>query len=267
MKTKITLSLFTFWLIIGSGCIPFKPIKGDGNLVTHQISIDDYNKIGAFSSSMKINYVRSDEAPFLEVTTDQNIYEKYDFIIEHDNQLSIKPKKEYRQNNFRPTEFNVTTNSRQLIEIIIAGSIEFVTNSSLSGDGLKFEVAGSGSIYFNDTVIGDKVKMNIAGNGEIHAVHLVSREFHSEIAGSGKLNLAGQADRASYNIAGSGEVRGFDFITNDIKGEIAGSGDLEIYANNSIKVDIAGSGEIKYKGDPEEPSIKVAGSGSVTKVE
>jgi hypothetical protein len=267
MKMKVFLcSVCCVGLLALGGCFPFQVIKGDGDLVTKEISIDDYKAIKASNGAIKLNYKQSDEAPGLTVTVDRNIFEKYDIGV-YDSRLKIVPKKEFEYANFKPTTFTVTTNSTTLNKLDAAGSVDFIVNDPLQTDELDLDLAGSCIVNFNDTLILSNLKVDVAGSGTLNAFALTGESFRGEIAGSGKLNLGGQVTKASFEIAGSGTVRAFDLWVDDMKCEIAGSGDIEISVNNSIHAEVAGSGHIKYHGNPQHIDKDVAGSGSIRKVD
>jgi len=268
MKTKISFLILILIALILPGCFPMQTVEGDGNLVTNQISITDYDEIYAGMSSMKIEYIQDDNAPYLQVTTDQNIYEKYEFVVENGHKLLIRPKKEYRRShNFRPTEFKVITNSHKLREVDIAGQIEFHANSPLVSDKLEFKLAGSGSINLHDTSTINQIKISIAGSATFTGNSLFVDELKGEIAGSGTMNFGGEGKKVKLQIAGSGDIHAFDLIMDDVDCEVAGSGDIEVYANNRIHTKTAGSGNIRYKGNATDTSHNSFGSGTLQKVD
>lgn len=266
MKTKITSGILLSLFFLLNSCLPGQIIRGDGNIVTNNIPIGEYTKIKT-SGTIHFNYSQSDEMPFLQVTTDQNIYDIYEFFVEDNNTLVIRPKKEYRRNTFiRPTEFTVNSNSRELVKAEIAGSSTFDANSPLRGDQIHFNLAGSGKLNLNERVEAHKLSTEIAGSATVNAKQVYTQEFRGNIAGSGTLNLAGETGKAMFEVAGSGDVRAYDFRIEDMKCEIAGSGDIEAYVNQSIDVSVAGSGRIKYKGNPSNITKSIAGAGSVKQV-
>ncbi|MDR1403179.1 MAG: DUF2807 domain-containing protein [Tannerellaceae bacterium] len=266
MKTNV-LILIACLLLIMNSCNPFHTIiRGDGNLVTRTLTLDDYDVIEA-SHSMKITYVQSEDIPALTVTTDQNIMEKYIFQV-NGTKLEIKPKDEYRRTtNFLPTQFTVTTHSKGLKKADLAGSITFDLDSLFTGNDLEINLAGSGTINLNDQVTVHDLKAGLAGSATFNAYRLKGNDFDGNIAGSGKLNLGGIMTKATFEIAGSGIVRAFDLQVEDLACNIAGSGDVEISVSNSISADIAGSGRIKHKGDPQIIRKEIAGSGSIKKMD
>lgn len=266
MKTKALVVLFACSLLLMNSCFPFQRIKGDGDIITEVININDYDELQAGNTSMKIEYIQSDEAPALTIITDRNIFDMYD-IRTDGNKLKIIPKPEYKQAHFSPTEFTVITNSSGLKKVDAAGSIDFFLNSPLITENLDIDLAGSGTINLNDSVSFNTLDIDLAGSATINAFALFGQKIDGDIAGSGKLNLGGAMQKVSFEIAGSGTVRAFDLQVEDMSCSIAGSGDIEISVSNSIHADIAGSGRIKYKGNPQDIKKSVAGSGSIKQVD
>ena len=266
MSKKLSLIVLGSILLLAQGCIFFPAVKGDGNVTTHTIDISDYDQISVDASAAVFNYTQEESAPALTVTVDQNIYDLFDFKTD-DNKLVIRPKQENKTLRLRPTQFTITSNSRQLKKVDLAGAEKFNVNSKLfSNDKIKFNLAGSVMLHMKDTVTVNQLEVSIAGSGIVDALTLYANEFKGEIAGSGTFNLAGTGEKAAFEIAGSGKIHALNFLLSDVSCEIAGNGLLETHATNNIYAEIAGSGNIRYKGDP---SIKMekAGIGSVKKVD
>lgn len=265
-KTLSLLSLASILLLSVSCSFILSTIKGDGNIVTKEVNIGEYDEIevAAWSDAV-INYAQSEEGPFLSITTDQNIYDIYEFELEG-AKLAIRPKDEYRKSRLNPTEFTVTTRSKEIKKVDLAGSNIFNTNSPLTTDHLEISSAGSGTINLNDTVSVQKLKVSLAGSSTINGKALRVNEFRGQSAGSGKFNLAGTAEKTDFDFAGSSQVHAFDCQMSEMKCDIAGSGKIEASVSTSIKASIAGSGDVRYKGNPSITQ-DIAGSGSVKKVD
>jgi hypothetical protein len=248
-----------------NSCNPFYLIRGDGNLVTRTLALDDYDVIEA-GHSISVTYVQSEESPALTVTTDQNIMEKYIFHVK-DSKLKVKPKDEYKHASFLPSQFTVTTHSKGLKRVNLAGNVTFDLDSPFTGNNLEINLAGSGTINLNDQVTVNELDVDLAGSATLNAYKLNGKYFGGDVAGSGKINLGGIMTEATFEIAGSGTVRAFDLQVEDMKCEIAGSGDIEISVSHRISAEVAGSGRIKYKGDPQTIRKEIAGSGSLRKMD
>lgn len=133
MKTRI-IYLCLLVILSTTGCIPTQTIKGDGNIITENIPVSEYDCLELEGGGMVVNYTQSDAPEGLEIKTDRNIFEKYEFNVE-DHKLKIRPKKEFRKHtNFRPTEFMVTANSRNLKKLAAAGSTHVNINSPLQAE-------------------------------------------------------------------------------------------------------------------------------------
>lgn len=267
MRTKSIFLSLSCSLLVLSGCIQTRTIQGDGNVVTQTIDISDYDVLEIEGATIVTNYTQTDTSSALEIKTDQNIFEKYEFKMD-ENKLKIRPKKEFRNHtNFQPTEFVVTTHSRALKKFAGAGNITFNANSPLQANELEVDMAGSGTIQINDTATFTKLKVEIAGSGEFRGMKIDAREMKGDIAGSNTFNLGGNIGKAEFSIAGSGRVNAFDCTIDNLECNIAGSGDIAATVTTSIRAKIAGSGSVKYKGNPQDIKKSVMGSGSIEKVE
>ena len=72
-----------------------------------------------------------------------------------------------KHTNFRPTEFMVTANSRNLKKLAAAGSTHVNINSPLQAEEFEAGLAGSGIIQFHDTASFTNLKIEIAGSGDL----------------------------------------------------------------------------------------------------
>ena len=244
---KISLLFLICGLFLVSSCIPTQTIKGDGNITTENIPVSEYDCLELEGGGMVVNYTQSDAPEGLEIKTDQNIFEKYEFNVEN-HKLKIRPKKEFRKHtNFRPTEFMVTANSRNLKKLAAAGSTHVNINSPLQAEEFEAGLAGSGIIQFHDTASFTNLKIEIAGSGDFVGHKVYCEELNGDMAGSNTIVLGGTVGTAEFSIAGSGTVRAFDCTMDELECKIAGSGDIEAFVVNKIKAEIAGSGSVKIQ--------------------
>ena len=138
----------------------------------------------------------------------------------------------------------------------------FVTAPSIKGLG----VAGSGTITAPEALTLENLGLEVAGSGSIILAQLTCADLKNEIAGSGKLTLGiVQAASIRNEIAGSGDIDMAGLKCTEVNNEIAGSG--SIVRNNvnvkNVHSEIAGSGNITVRGDVENHSEDIAGSGKV----
>ena len=242
-RSNLQLLLFTV-LIVGllSSC-RLVTIQGDGNVVTKEIPISDYQELLVEGGNIELVYTQSENAPYLQIETDQNILDILETTVKN-QELSIRPND--HQTSINPTCFKIKTNSKGLKDLKMAGQGEGRISGILTTDDLDLGLAGSGVLIADSLIVND---------------------LECDIAGSGKLILNGKAENTSIKAAGSCEIQGFGLTTEKFKCKAAGSNDVEITANQEIEVKMAGSGNVKYKGNPSVVTNNSVGSGSVTHVE
>ncbi|RHR58241.1 head GIN domain-containing protein [Parabacteroides sp. AF17-28] len=218
-------------------------VRGNGNIVSQEISIRDYNELHIEGDNIELTYVQSDDVPYLKIETDQNIMDMLK-VETDDKELTIKPKSKHTWIN--PTRFVITTNSTTLEEI---------------------KMAGGGNCNLGKGLTTNKLEISLAGGGTIRADSITVNRLECEIAGSGEINLSGKAENMDIKSAGSCTIKAFDLLTDNLTCKTAGSCEIEITANKEISAKMMGSGEIRYKGSPNIKGKSILGSGSITQVE
>ena len=128
------------WLLTTNGFAQ-NTIKGDGNIITKEISISDYDEI-SYVGKVNIEYEQSNASPFFKITIDENILPHLDIKIKGKT-LIIQPKDEKKYFNgnsyglnLQPTVCEIKTSSRELKEISAVGGGEFIAKSPLKADKL-----------------------------------------------------------------------------------------------------------------------------------
>ena len=152
MKTRAFFFMVCIWLLATNGFAQ-NTIKGDGNIITKEISISDYDEI-SYVGKVNIEYEQSNASPFFKITIDENILPHFEIKVKGKT-LIIQPKDERKYFNgnsyglnLQPTVCEIKTNSRELKEISAVGGGEFVAKSPLKVDKLDISIAGSSTINF-----------------------------------------------------------------------------------------------------------------------
>lgn len=218
-------------------------VSGDGNVVSKEIPIKDYDEIQIEGENVDFKYMQSDDVPYLKVETDQNIMDLLD-INTDSKVLVVRPKN--RHTGINPTRFIVITNSTAPKE---------------------FKMAGGGNCDLGKGLNGKKLEIRFAGGGTIKADSIAITRLDCEIASSGTVSLSGKTEKMNIKSAGSSKIKAFGLETEELTCKAAGSTHIEITANKAISTKIAGSGTIRYKGNPNIKEKSIIGSGSITKVD
>ena len=237
------------WLLTTNGFAQ-NTIKGDGNIITKEISISDYDEI-SYVGKVNIEYEQSNASPFFKITIDENILPHLDIKI-NGKTLIIQPKNEKKYFNgnsyglnLQPTVCEIKTSSRELKEISAVGGGEFIAKSPLKTDKLDISIAGSSTINFDKQLEARKINFSVAGSGDINATQL-------------------KVDNLDCSVAGSGDISAFGCVLRKAECSVAGGGDIEVHASEQLDASIAGGGHIRYEGDPEL-SKSIIGGGSIKK--
>lgn len=270
MKTKVLLLLACLLITWTGSVATAKTVDGNGNVITKEIPISDYNEIST-SGVWEFVYEQSDAAPYLQITIDENLFPLLRAEVDG-KELKVGPnrvdgnKMTGKTYNLNPTKFKVVTNSREIKELNIASSGDFIISGPIEINKLEINMAGGGKVLLEKRVKGNKLEINMAGSGNVLASDVDLSSAECSMAGSGFVQLGGKADRAEYNQAGSGGIKAFDCIVGKAECNVSGSGMIQAHAREHIEANIAGSGKVYYKGDPTT-SKSIIGSGKLKKVD
>jgi hypothetical protein len=270
MKTKTAIFLIALVTIMTSLPIHSETIKGNKNIITTTVPIQDYDEVSA-AGSMTFEYEQSDKEPYFEITVDENIL-PYINIEVQGKKLIVAPKRDedgWQNNsyNLHPTVYKIKSNSKELQKIRFAGSGHFIATSPLQTSSFVIDMAGSGKVEFTQSITATHIKANMAGSGSINAGELAIDNTDLNMAGSGKIviNKGLKGNHAKLNLAGSGKLIVYKADVSKADCNLASSGELTITGTaNEASYNTAGSGKINaYDCKASQVSASVSGSGRV----
>ncbi|WP_025739871.1 head GIN domain-containing protein [Aquimarina pacifica] len=230
-----TISLHAQWW--GNG----KKINGDGNVVTKNRTIPEYDQIKV-KGSLDVVLVSGTEGK-ITIEGESNLIDYIKTEVQNDV-LKIYVQKGY----YIKPSYNK--------KLLITAPFKDITQVTLSG---------SGDINGSDVIKASNFKTSVSGSGDIKLT-VEADKVWGQVSGSGDLILIGSAENLSTNVAGSGDISAYDLKAQNVTANISGSGDIEVSTSSSLKARIAGSGNIFYKGEPEIEDKKVSGSGDIRKL-
>ena len=216
-----------------------KKIKGNGNVVTENRTTADYEKI-AVGGSFDVTLIDGEEGQ-LTIKIEDNL-KQYLITEVKDGTLKVQWKKGV--NVYTKKDVTITIPFEQINAVSLAGSGNITTKKTISSHDLVLKVAGSGDLDLD----------------------VKASDLTAKIAGSGDIRINGVTTNMTCKIAGSGDFDGYNLTTRDAEVKIAGSGKVKATINGKVNAKIVGSGDVYYKGTGTTENVKVAGSGSVTKM-
>ena len=218
-----------------------KKVKGNGNVVTIERSVGEYDAIGS-AGWFDVELVAGKEGE-ITLKGEENLLEYIKTEVK-DGKLVVKTKKGV---NLKPSSWKNG--------ITVTIPVEEVSSVSLSG---------SGDVVSKTTIKTDTFKTAVAGSGDI-SLTVEAKSVKAAVSGSGEITLEGSASSFEVAVAGSGDVKAYDFIADAVEAKVSGSADIKVTAKKAITARVSGSGDITYKGNPTKVDTKTAGSGDISR--
>lgn len=272
---KTTTLLIASFLLIGIAAHAAK-IKGNGNVVTTEIQVSDFDKIkvgGNFSSANnlfnnnssdkeghKLFYSQAKGKSKLSVTIDENLLPLL-LIESKDGQLVIRTK---NKDNLIPTKFILRASSEKITKMSVSGSMDLITETTLQSEKLDISVSGAGDVILRKRANINSFFATVSGAGDVKIADLQAKAFEGKVSGAGDISVKGKTEKANFKVSGKGDISAYDFIADDVIASVSGAGDIEVYAQKTLKASASGAGDITYKGNPEVES-STSGAGSIKK--
>jgi hypothetical protein len=105
----------------------------------------------------------------------------------------------------------------------------------------------------------------LSGSGSISADEIDIETLSVRLSGSGALRANGNAVRIDAVLSGSGDVQLGDVSARDIHAVVNGSGRMVVTATDALDASVPGAGMIEYRGEPEQLTTQINGSGTIIK--
>jgi len=239
MKKILTISL-AFFSVMATAQWGNKKIKGNGNVVTIERSVGDYESI-ASAGWFDVILVSGKEGR-IALKGEENLLEYIETEVKN-GKLTIKKEKgvNLRSSNWKGG-------------IVVTIPIEEISAVSL---------AGSGDVISRTTIKTERFKASLAGSGDV-TLSVEASDFEASLSGSGDMEFEGFATNFKVSVAGSGDIDAFGLNAEFVEANVAGSADLNVTANQAIKARVSGSGDITYKGNPTKIDSKTSGAGDIS---
>jgi len=232
MRTNLFALLLSILVLSSCKATPSGSKKGNGNIISKEIQVGDYNRITLASSGELIYEQKTNQKPYLRIEIDDNLKNNVMVSSKHGN-LSISL-------NGNTNKFKIYTNSTSLSRI---------------------KTTGSGTILLKNDINSPDLDISVTGSGGIKADKLNCPNLGVSISGSGSINIGGNGYNCDYVISGSGTIDAYKLKAVNLTCRLSGSGVAKIYASESLDVRVSGSGGVSYKGSPKKIHKTLSGSG------
>lgn len=105
--------------------------------------------------------------------------------------------------------------------------------------------------------------VTMSGSGTLTVQGVRAETLTVHLPGSGIIRVSGAADRLRTTLEGSGELQLNNLIAAQATAVVSGSGLIRLYASEALHATVSGTGTISYKGNPNEVTKSVTGSGAI----
>lgn len=217
-------------------------IKGEGNSVTKEISVQDFSSVD-ISAPVKAEISIQEGAPSVSLSGYENLL-KHITVTTKGNELQIE------------VEDGVSWDADQPVTATI-------TMPKLN----SIDLSGAVTADIKGNVNGDKLECDMSGSTRLNILSIQAKTLDVDMSGRGELEVgSGVVETAAYSISGSGKVSSFGLQANDVQIDVSGSGTLQVTALKNMDVSISGAGNVSYKGNPV---IKkdISGAGALNAVQ
>lgn len=260
-RTKFILCALIGLFVGTSSLWAVDHVKGNGNLTSKKISIEDFNAI-RFDGVIDFNYVQSEAPATIEVTVDQNLHDYVNIEIK-DRVLQIGFKGA-KVDHF--TKFIVKTNSKWLNEVKVSGNGNFMLNSEYTGDEMIIKANANSLVQLKNKVTVGKLNLDVSGSANMVANNIEVDKLECDIDGSGSITLKkGTAKEGDFGIVSSGDLHALGIEIPRIECSVTGNGLAELRPTKNLKANVIGKGKIRYKG-PTAVEQRVIGKGTIEEI-
>ncbi|MCD7936577.1 MAG: DUF2807 domain-containing protein [Tannerellaceae bacterium] len=248
-----------------------KEIKGNGNVVTKQMSVADYKTV-EFGNGLKpakqnnffgrnrtpqFNYTQRTGAATLEITTDENLFSHLEVVVTN-GRLVIEVK---GKNRIAVTQFIANGSSAGLEYVRLTGGADFNIVSSFTGDLFKADVSSGSDLKFKEEAHIGNCEFHLSGGSDVHAKKLDCNQITGHISGGADLHLGGKAEKATFHSSGGADVHAYDLILTDAHVSSSGGSDVYIHVTGELTGNASGGSDIRYRG---EANSRVSTSGGAS---
>ena len=188
---------FTFIFVLSFIAFPFlqscnywssseKRVEGNGVIVNRLLEVQDFDSISMDCVGEIIYEQVSEEDPYFQITTDENVLPYIDFRVENGCLMISR-----NDTIVMPSKLKIYTNSRSLGRIVLC-------------DSAVIQLAGE--------VNAKRLDMYIEGRARVRTDSLFCEELRVDVADFGNVDLVGASNRACFRTRGNGAVNSESFI-------------------------------------------------------
>jgi hypothetical protein len=219
--------------------LPFRVVRGSGNVVTEERQVDDFSRID-FSGIGEIEIELGDQSALI-IEAEDNLMPLIETEVRGDT-LRIGFRDNVTPSPTEPIRYSLTVTSLESIETSGLGN---VTAPDLQSGQFNVAMSGAGSIDISS---------------------LEANSLDVDMSGLGNLSInGGTVDNLEVSMSGGGDFDAEDMQVTEARVDISGLGSATIRVSDRLDAEISGGGSVRYYGDPTV-NEEVSGLGNIERL-
>lgn len=208
-------------------------VRGEGNVTTEVVSVDDFTGVHA-SSGIDVTISQGDY--YVEVVADENLHE-YITVEREGRMLKIGSER----NIYRAESKVVHVTLPELTEIKISSAGDVEAKTDFECEELDISISSAGDLELGVTA--DEIDLSISSSGDC--------------------NLWGRTGRFDAQLSSAGDLNAYDLEADYVSVRVSSAGDARVYASKEIEMSASSAGNIYYKGDAHVKRSSTSSAGSI----
>lgn len=232
-------------------------IKGDGNVISKEITINDYSEIDISNVANLIYEQKINEAPYLRVEIDKNLEDLIKVEVKN-NKLTIGASENIHTDNYK-----VYTNSETLSKLNSSGATKVEIKGGLATVDLNLLVSGASELKIDKMECRNLI-MNISGAGKLNIESSLSEKVTADVSGASSLDMKGTTEFVNFDASGASKIRAYDLQSENAVADASGASNIEINVSGELKASASGASSVYYKGTPKSVDKSKSGASSIS---
>ncbi len=256
-KPVARLSLLTVLLMLAySGMMA--QVRGNGNVVTEERKVDDFNRI-VVRSGIDLMLSQGDREK-LEIRADENLQE---YIVSEVRNNTLYINVDEKTNILGSRAMDALVVVRNIEFLRLSGGGDLQTQSVISSDDISVEVSGGGDMEIELTA--NRAGFNISGGGDMELRGRIS-SLEASLSGGGDMELDADLGTLDVKISGGGDAEiSCGDEASDVTAKISGGGDLDLDIQaEKLTVSVGGGGDVMLRGSAGDLICQVSSGGDLS---
>jgi hypothetical protein len=225
-----------FYIPLPGICNILDNIKGNGNVIAKERTIDNFNEISVCSGIDL--YIKKDASQKLEVVADENLH---DIIITEvkNGVLNIYLKKSVQKSK----SLRVNVSFTELKKLKASGGSDVYSEGPIQLQDLTIELSGGCDLQMECQLT----------------------NFICSLSGGCDATLKGTADNCTFTNHGGSDIKAENLLISKCTITSSGGSDANLNVKDELSADASGGSDIDYTGDPKILKISTSGASDINK--